>query len=79
MSFLKKAQLAIESGTAIISNIAAGEPIAVDDAEAERRMDVCKTCPSYVETLDVPRCNDCGCLMSLKTKLADMKCPQDKW
>jgi hypothetical protein len=79
LSFLKKAKLAMESGSKVLTNLAAGEELLVSDEVAQKRMEVCKGCPHFVITLGQPRCNECSCLMALKTKLAGMKCPLHKW
>jgi hypothetical protein len=41
-----------------------------------QRYEICKTCPSF--TL-LKTCKECGCIMPLKTKLANTSCPLAKW
>jgi hypothetical protein len=43
---------------------------------AQKRMDICKSCP---ELLPTGNCKKCGCFMSSKTKLPDASCPLHKW
>lgn len=45
--------------------------------EADRRYSICKECPFLLS--GVNKCMKCGCLMVLKTKLADAFCPEHKW
>lgn len=50
----------------------------VDDEKiAEKRFEICKTCPELVKLTH--QCKKCGCFMKLKTKLHDAKCPIEKW
>lgn len=48
-----------------------------DDAEAGRRYDICKSCPELIDL--TKQCKQCGCIMSLKTKLQHAACPLQKW
>ena len=48
-----------------------------DDELAERRMEICRACPFYVALTH--QCRKCGCIMNLKTKIRDAKCPEGKW
>ena len=43
----------------------------------EKRMSICKACPEYIRLTH--QCKKCGCLMDVKTKLADAVCPIGKW
>jgi len=47
------------------------------EVEAERRMSVCQECPSLLKLTN--QCKECGCVMSLKTKLEKATCPLGKW
>lgn len=49
----------------------------VDQAERERRLDICRSCQEYDARQG--RCRKCGCGMSLKARLASSKCPIGKW
>lgn len=44
---------------------------------AKQRLAVCKQCPRFVRFTH--QCKECGCIMDTKVKLADSKCPLDKW
>jgi hypothetical protein len=39
-------------------------------------MAICKACPKLLPT---GNCSECGCVMSLKTKLPNAECPLHKW
>ena len=41
------------------------------------RLDICKNCEFFNKI--TTQCNKCGCIMSMKTLLADVKCPIGKW
>jgi hypothetical protein len=45
--------------------------------EQIKRYDMCKACPEFVKL--TTSCKKCGCVMSLKTKLAEAECPIGKW
>lgn len=47
------------------------------EEEAERRMSICLECPSLLKLTN--QCKECGCVMSLKTKLEKATCPLGKW
>ena len=47
------------------------------EVEAERRMSICVECPSLLKLTN--QCKECGCVMSLKTKLEKATCPLGKW
>lgn len=47
----------------------------VETEVAEQRMAICRECPLYVAGV----CQDCHCIMALKTKLPNAECPQHKW
>ena len=50
----------------------------VDDEKiAEDRFAICKACPELIQLTN--QCKKCGCIMSLKTKLAAATCPIGKW
>lgn len=49
----------------------------VDEIEANKRYDICKMCPEFISL--TKQCKQCGCLMHLKTKLQNAKCPIKKW
>jgi len=41
------------------------------------RLDVCRKCPSYIESS--ARCGECGCLLEHKAKWQTSDCPLKKW
>lgn len=45
--------------------------------EAERRLSICKACPRLINATN--QCKECGCIMTLKTKLLHAECPIHKW
>lgn len=47
------------------------------DETAMARLAICEGCPSLLKVTH--QCRECGCFMKLKTKLANAKCPLDKW
>lgn len=47
------------------------------DETAMARLAICEVCPSLLKVTH--QCRECGCFMKLKTKLANAKCPLDKW
>lgn len=47
------------------------------EEEAERRMSICVECPSLLKLTN--QCKECGCVMSLKTKIEKATCPLGKW
>jgi hypothetical protein len=49
----------------------------VKKEEADRRMDICKSCPFLIKATN--QCKKCGCIMHLKTKLAGAECPVGNW
>lgn len=40
------------------------------------RLDICRSCDKYMWG---ERCSLCGCIMPIKTGLADASCPIGKW
>jgi hypothetical protein len=48
-----------------------------EEADADRRYDICKSCPELIDL--TKQCKQCGCIMSLKTKLQHATCPLEKW
>jgi hypothetical protein len=51
--------------------------VKASDEEADRRMDLCKECPSFLKITS--QCKECGCFMKIKTKLNLATCPLGKW
>lgn len=42
---------------------------------AKQRYSICVQCPEFSKGI----CKQCGCIMKLKTKLANATCPLNKW
>jgi hypothetical protein len=57
-------------------NLIDGSPRAKKNI-ARERFKICRECPELIKPINV--CGQCGCLMKLKTKLADATCPLGKW
>lgn len=48
-----------------------------DSAVVEARLEICRACPEFIKLTS--QCKKCGCVMPLKTQLAEAVCPIDKW
>lgn len=48
-----------------------------NDEESNERLEICKQCPEFISA--TTQCKQCGCIMKLKTKLAEAECPLKKW
>jgi hypothetical protein len=64
-----------KQGDVTIFDILKGER-ASDDV-ASRRLNICSDCDRFIHL--TKQCKECGCLMSMKTRLAEAKCPLGKW
>lgn len=74
MSFAEKLKARLNQ----LENAALSKIADVADEElAEKRMDICRQCPFYLSMTH--QCKKCGCIMNLKTKIRDAKCPIGKW
>lgn len=51
----------------------------VDDAEYERRLAICRGCPSFDSQPVVCRHPSCGCLLTTKARWASSQCPLSRW
>lgn len=47
------------------------------DAEESMRFSMCQECPEFIKLTS--QCKQCGCVMKLKVKLKEAKCPLGKW
>lgn len=65
-------QKVIGLGTAIANHITSGLP-ALPKEEQERRLALCQSCPKF--NSEKGTCTLCGCIMSIKTRLAKASCP----
>ena len=43
----------------------------------EERIKICKECDKFDKTFS--RCKKCGCLMKVKARFKNSKCPLNKW
>lgn len=59
----------------VVKGVAAGESLSVTDEQANKRLEICKSCEYYVGE----RCTQCGCYMSVKTHIRAANCPVGKW
>lgn len=53
-----------------------GEEITVPKEVAEKRYNICQSCPHLTA---IKTCEICLCSMKLKTKVKDSECPIGKW
>ena len=67
----------VQSGIRATKHYIKTGSIKVSDAEIQRRLTICKSCPHYLKTKG--RCALCGCFMNFKAKLASEHCPIGKW
>ncbi len=49
----------------------------VPESISKERMSVCEKCDSFFKL--TKQCLECGCFVSLKTKLSNQHCPKNKW
>lgn len=52
-------------------------PFFVDKITSDYRYDICKSCDKFINL--TKQCKECGCFMTLKTKLKIGTCPLNKW
>lgn len=55
----------------------APQGIIVDAPFQERRLSICESCEWFVS--ESKRCQQCGCLMTIKVTLKQASCPIHKW
>lgn len=55
----------------------APQGIIVDAPFQERRLSICESCEWFVP--ESKRCQQCGCLMTIKVTLKQASCPIHKW
>ena len=53
------------------------DPTVAPRRVASLRMEVCEACDRFVK--DKQTCEICLCYMPLKTTMANLRCPLDKW
>ena len=61
----------------VASALVHGHRVAVDAAEQERRLTICKSCEFFDSAFS--RCTKCGCFGAFKSWLATEHCPISKW
>lgn len=49
----------------------------VEDEIASSRYEICTLCPELIDL--TKQCKQCGCIMTMKTKLINASCPLSKW
>jgi hypothetical protein len=49
----------------------------IDEAVSSSRYEICLACPELINL--TKQCKQCGCIMSMKTKLINASCPLSKW
>lgn len=53
------------------------DPRIAPKAVSAGRMTICESCEHYIP--EKTQCSICQCIMPIKTTLANMRCPKDKW
>jgi hypothetical protein len=48
-----------------------------DPLTSEQRYDICLECPEFISL--TKQCKQCGCVMTMKTKIQAATCPLGKW
>lgn len=51
------------------------DPVPIPATAQAERLLLCKKCDRFNGTT----CDECGCIMSIKVKFAEMECPLGKW
>jgi hypothetical protein len=49
----------------------------VSKETAKERLEICYQCENFIPQISM--CSLCHCIMPLKTKIADISCPIEKW
>ena len=49
----------------------------VDENLSNQRYSICNMCPKFISL--TKQCQECGCFMVVKTKMAAATCPLGKW
>lgn len=60
----------VDSAKKVIAN-----PTVASQEVQQHRMDTCRACDSF----NGFTCNECGCIMELKTRMNAVECPLGKW
>ncbi len=61
--------------------LATGEQVLISKEETSARLKVCVACDRFRQATRVtgPRCEECGCFVKVKARLATERCPLGKW
>lgn len=59
----------------VLRQLAARQPLTVEEATYGQRLEICGACPYHV----AGRCLECGCFVRLKNILATETCPKQFW
>ena len=76
-SNIEMAKSATKSLTKAVKSFVSGDEISANEEQREKRMKACLSCAWYIS--DTKRCAKCGCVVPLKTYLAEESCPVGKW
>lgn len=71
----KKIQNALDALGRVVNAAATGDQVFVNQQVKDRRLEVCKKCPSFEQG----KCLRCGCFVDLKARLRTERCPEGKW
>lgn len=66
-----------ESLKTVVKNAIEGKDLTVPDEVYHARMAQCNGCDKHIKATN--QCGECGCFLAVKGRLADMKCPLNKW
>ena len=75
--FKKRRQMQLQNGARVLPTDLLDKSNHTTDETASTRMQICEQCPSLIKLTN--QCKECGCVMTLKVKLKEAKCPLGKW
>jgi hypothetical protein len=75
--FKKRRQMQLQNGAKVLPTDLLDKSNYTTDEIASTRMQICEACPKLIKL--TKQCKECGCFMSLKTKLNTAVCPLNKW
>lgn len=67
----------LASGKDVLTGIVSDGGLVAAEELSTSRLAICYECPFFSNQYS--QCSKCGCYMSIKTKLAHVKCPVGKW
>lgn len=50
-----------------------------DLVKAQKRAEICASCPHFSAPIGIPICTACGCPIAAKTKAPGASCPKNLW